>query len=197
MGGNASPLIADLVLSHFEFQYAINTQTNYQHNNGTIFRYMDDLLAANIKNFMDISKNIYPNSLPLEKTNIVQYECNYLDLHINTRDKRIRVYDKTKDFNFPVVKYVSPESNLHDNVIYGVLYSQLIRTARICNKLEDFLNLSLEMLEIYQRRNADSAKIAFRIARFAANYPALLVKYGLYSKQDIFNAILKKLFARL
>ncbi len=197
MGGNASPLIADLVLSHFEFQYAINTHTNHQRNNEVTFRYMDDLLAINIENFMDISKNIYPNSLPLEKTNTCQYECNYLDLHINIKDKRITVYDKTKDFNFPVVKYVSPESNLHDNVIYGVLYSQLVRTARICNKLEDFLNLSLEMLKIYRRRNADSAKIALRITRFVANYPGLLVKYGLYSKQDIHKAILKKLFLHL
>ncbi len=134
--------------------------------------------------------------MPLERTNIDPAICNYLDLHIKLREKRISVYDKTQDFPFNVIKYVSPLSNLHSNVIYGILYSQLIRTARICNHLDDFVNKAAFIIMSYRKRNAERTKMALRIARFVSNYSSLLTKFGLYAKKDIYD-LLNQLFALL
>ena len=43
------------------------------------------------------------------------------------------------DFNFEVISYLFPQSNVHSMLGYSTYYSQLIRFFRLCNNINDFL----------------------------------------------------------
>ena len=43
------------------------------------------------------------------------------------------------DFNFEVISYPFPQSNVHSMLGYSTYYSQLIRFFRLCNIINDFL----------------------------------------------------------
>ena len=56
----------------------------------------------------------------------------YLDyyLYIDNGKFTTRLYDKGVDFNFPIVSFPFPSSNIPSAAAYGVYVSQLIRYAR-------------------------------------------------------------------
>ncbi len=66
MGNNCSHFQADLTLSFLECEYIC------KHDKQVIFaqRYIDDLITANFKTFMQIAFCIYPPELPLQCTNV-------------------------------------------------------------------------------------------------------------------------------
>ena len=49
------------------------------------------------------------------------------------------IYHKVDDFNFEVISYPFPQSNVHSMLGYSTYYSQLIRFFRLCNNVNDFL----------------------------------------------------------
>ena len=75
MGGNASPLIADLFLANLEFKYMDKLVSSKSPENlrmakklSNNSRYIDDIGVCNMNNnngFMICSKDIYPESIPL------------------------------------------------------------------------------------------------------------------------------------
>ena len=62
MGGNASPLIADLYLSLLEYQYLSklvrNKDFNLLHKLKYNSRYIDDIITPNVENFLEIAKHL-------------------------------------------------------------------------------------------------------------------------------------------
>lgn len=63
MGGNASPLIADLTLSMMEYTYL---ESHFIPKQAQLYRYVDDILAINM-DFDQHKDQIYHNSLKLNK----------------------------------------------------------------------------------------------------------------------------------
>ena len=49
------------------------------------------------------------------------------------------IYHKVDDFNFEVISYPFPQSNVHSMLGYSTYYSQLIRFFKLCNNNNDFL----------------------------------------------------------
>ena len=43
------------------------------------------------------------------------------------------------DFNFEVISYPFPQSNVHSMLCYSTYYSQLIQFFRLCNNINDLL----------------------------------------------------------
>ena len=88
MGGDTSPVIADLFLSHQEYKYMMdkNNPINLKHALSNNKRYLDDILVLNCKDFIDISKNIYPSEPILEASHGTGHEDHFLDLNINICD---------------------------------------------------------------------------------------------------------------
>ena len=88
MRGNASPFIADLFLCQLEYKYMMdkNNPNNLKHVLSNNKRYLDDILVLNCKDFIDISKNIYPSELNLEPSHGAGHEDHFLDLIINISD---------------------------------------------------------------------------------------------------------------
>ena len=144
MGGNASPFIANLYLSWCEYCYVTKlTKTDY--NLAKILsyncRYLDDICTVNCKDFDTISKDIYDNTLILEGSTCSYKRDNFLDLYIRVIDGKFvtGIYHKVDDFNFEVISYPFPDSNIHSSLGYSTFYSQLIRFHRLCNNKSDFL----------------------------------------------------------
>ena len=107
MGGNASPLLADLSLLSMEYAYmTLNKQTKF-----TSMRYIDDVLSINEPNFMHIARQIYDKSLQLEETYNGAH-CNFLDLSIGIANDKVElsIYNKTDAFPFLVNRFGHPDS---------------------------------------------------------------------------------------
>ena len=64
-----------------------------------------------------------------------------MDLYIRVVDHNFMtgIYHKVDDFNFEVISYPFPQSNVHSMLGYSTYYSQLIRFFRLCNNINDFL----------------------------------------------------------
>ncbi len=136
MGNNSSSDIADLTLSYLEFEY-LST-----HCKDSIWakRFIDDLLIANYRDFMQIASTIYSPELPLKRTNKYLDKVDFLDLAIRLINSKpvTSVYNKTDDFSFKVSKYGYVDSNVHSNVGLCVFFSQMIRFGRISDEISNF-----------------------------------------------------------
>ena len=71
------------------------------------YRYIDDLLCINNKDFKLSISDIYPKELILKKTNTIPRKSPFLDLDITITSYQFitKVYDKREDFNFDIVNF--------------------------------------------------------------------------------------------
>ena len=144
MGGNASPFIADLNLSWCEYCYMTKVvKTDYTLAKLLSYncRYLDDICTINLQNVGAIAKDIYDNILLLEGSTCSYKQDTFLDLYIRVVDHKFitGIYHKVDDFNFEVISYPFPQSNVHSMLGYSTYYSQLIRFFILCNNINDFL----------------------------------------------------------
>ena len=161
MGGNASPFIADLCLAWAEYSFMlklskskleadIKLAKSLSYNS----RYIDDIAVANMLSFGSVAKRIYHDSLPLEESDFSYHYDNFLDLSIRIHSKQfvIGIYHKVDDFDFEVINFPFPESNIHSKLGYNAFYSQLVRFFRLCNNLNDFsVRVQLLFHKLYKR----------------------------------------------
>ena len=182
MGGNASPLIADLTLSMMEFTYC----QSHTRNNLIAVRYIDDILALNCPDFITKAAGIYNKELRLEETYAGNHCC-FLDLDIKLQNGTVKtnVYNKTDAFPFKVNRFGYPDSmvsaNIHSNTIIG----QLIRYARICNNTNDFVSRAQELFACYISRDFPAAMLTVTFYKFAHSNPALICKFNYPNKSGI------------
>ena len=84
MGGNASPLIADLYLFWLKYQYlsklVTNKDFNLLHKLKYYSRYINDIITPNVENFLEIATHIYPTEMSLEQTHSDSLHDTFLDL---------------------------------------------------------------------------------------------------------------------
>ena len=126
MGGNGSPLTADLFLAKLEFRYNMDKLSSKSPDNLRMAkklnynsRYIDDIGVCNMNNindFMICSEDIYPDSIPLTAGCIENHKDTFLDLDIITEENRfiIKIYHKVDDFDFEVASFPFPTSNMSD-----------------------------------------------------------------------------------
>ena len=113
-------------------------------------RYLDDICTINLKYFGDIAKDIYDNTLILEGSACSYKQSTFLDIYIRVVDEKFvtGIYHKVDDFNFEVISFPFPQSNINTMLGYTTFYSQLIRFSRLCNNINDFLFLFLSTVAI-------------------------------------------------
>ena len=142
MGGNASPMLADLTLSMIEFEYLSKQQNlNIARTFGKVYRYMDDIAVIGEGDFKQVFNQIYPDSLQLEETSTSEKESNFLDLTISIEPNNTiltKLYNKTDDYTFRVVRYPHYCSNMHIDVAIRCYHAEILRFTRLCSKLYDF-----------------------------------------------------------
>jgi hypothetical protein len=174
MGGNASPLIADLTLSMMEFTYC----KNHTRNDVLAVRYIDDILTLNCPDFITKAANIYNKELKLEETYAGNHCC-FLDLDITVQNGTVKtnIYNKTDAFPFKVNRFGYPDSKVSANIHSNTIIGQLIRYARICNNLSDFTDRVRELFACYISRDFLIPMLTANFYRFARNNRALICKF--------------------
>ena len=63
-----------------------------------------------------------------------------LDLSITNGIVSIKIYDKGDNFNFEIVNFPFLDGDVPRPTSNGVYISQLLRFARVCSDVDDFIN---------------------------------------------------------
>lgn len=186
MGGNASPMMADLCLTIMEHRFMMSAQFTIQRSLRFVIRYIDDILVANCEDFANIATQIYPAALILNRADEpTDSKVAFLDLHIRRTGKlRIDLYDKTRDFNFSVVKFADITSNVPRNSTYQIFYGQLVRIARIITNETDWEIRVKELVKACLSVGANKEKLTKKFSQFGYNHQNLLWKYDIYTDSE-------------
>jgi hypothetical protein len=135
MGINCAPLLADLFLYSYEAEFIQGlikkNERKLARSFNFTFRYIDDALSLNNSRFGDFVDRIYPIKLEIKDTTDTNRSASYLEIDSEGR-LRTKLYDKTDDFNFPIVNFPFICSNIPAAPEYGVNISQMIRYSRTC-----------------------------------------------------------------
>ena len=144
MGTNCAPLLADLFLFCYEWDFMMSLSDNKQADVidafNTTSRYLDDILNINSVYFDNIVSQIYPSELQLNKANTSDTEAGFLDLHLSISNDIVstKIYDKRDDFDFEIVNFPFLDGDVPHSTSYGVYTSQLFRFARASSYVTDF-----------------------------------------------------------
>ena len=184
MGTNSAPLLADLFLHTFEYDFMVKTMKQditkaIQFSN--TFRYIDDLFSANNVDFGNYISAIYPSELELKDTSTSSTEVCYLDTNIKTGENtpfRISIYDKREDFAFRIVNFPHMDSNIPANPAYGVYISQLVRYARICTSKVDFINRLRGLSLRLRQQGFETNLLQKSFNKFFSRHGLIVEKYG-------------------
>ena len=195
MGGNASPLIADLYLSWLEFSFLSKLEKK---DTGLIYslrhncRYIDDIATPNFDNFLSIASQIYPKEIPLEPNDGNGLHDTFLDLDISICDSDFifKVFHKVDLFNFEVISFPFLESNIPQRICYSTFFSQLIRFLRICSNIHGFAERVQLLWNKLMVRNYEATVLKRYFKKFICQYSDEIVKYG-YSLSDILQYCLE------
>ena len=105
---------------------------------------------------------------------------------IRIYDKRfvIGIYHKVDDFNFDVINFPFPDSNIHSETGYNTFYSQLVRFFRLCNNVTDFsVRVCMVRSKLCSRGYKEKLMHKYFL-KFCKNYPVLL-KYSVPDNESL------------
>ena len=110
-------------------------------------RYLDDIFTIDNPEFEKHILDIYPTELQLNKANTSEKETYFLDLNIKVigSDAHTSVYDNRNDFGFHIINFPWLSGDVPRLPSYGVYISQLVRFARCCTSVSNFLSKNLQI----------------------------------------------------
>ena len=142
-------------------------------------RYLDDIAVINYLGFGAVAKFIYNSSLSLEESDFGYHYDHFLDLNIRIINNKfvIGIYHKVDDFDFEVISFPFPSSNISSQLGYTSFYSQLVRYFYLCNNLTDFIVRVKMLKNKLSSRGYRLVTLQKYFRKFCLVYPAPL-KYG-------------------
>ena len=194
MGTDCAPLVADLFLFSFEFDFMralIRNNMPLARKFNRTFRYIDDLLTLNNPDFCAFIDQIYPEELTLKRTTEGTDYCSYLDIKISIVAGRYTtdLYDKRETFKFKIVNFPHMDSNIPSKPAYGVFVSQLIRYMRVCGNYQQFVYRSTLITTKLQRQGFDYSMLCRTFKKFLSRNPMVLRKYQRSHKQMLVECV--------
>ena len=183
MGGNASPLIADLYLSWLEFTYLneLVKKKKFQlvHKLKHVSRYIDDIITPNLDIFLEIAKDIYPSDIPLEASKTNGFNDTFLDLDVTVHQGCFifKVFHKIDLFNFDVISYPFLDSNIPQRICYNTFFSQLIRFTRISSTRSGFAERVQLIYNKLSNRGYNTVLLNKTFSRFLCKYSHEVIKF--------------------
>ena len=126
MGTDCAPLIANLYLFFYEYNYIkslLKNNFNCAKKFTNTMRYIDDLLTLNNSTFSREIANIYSVELSLKKTTESCTMVSYLDICIRMMNSKFvtTVYDKRDSFDFHIVNFPILDSNIPTKPAYAYI----------------------------------------------------------------------------
>ena len=96
------------------------------------FRFIDDLITINDKNFEKNIHIIFQAELELKKENQIKKSDNFQDLNINMQNPRfqIKLYNTRENFNFNIIRVRYKSYNIPHKMFPSVMSAERLR---ICN----------------------------------------------------------------
>ena len=81
---------------------------------------MDNILNINNVYFDNMSSQIYPSELQLNKANTSDNEAAFLDLHLSISNDIVstKIYDKRDDFGFAIVNFPLLDGDVRRSTSY-------------------------------------------------------------------------------
>ena len=113
---------------------------------------------------------------------------NYLDVRISIKSSSgftTEVYHKVDEFNFPVVLYTFPDSNLPIKTGLNIFSAQLVRFARISSNVEAFRSRASSIFHTFHHRGYKSDHLISSCIKAFNKNRSLLHKFGCYSPRQI------------
>jgi hypothetical protein len=176
MGTNAAPAIANIALYYWESQYVDKLMQNgdselaMQHSLNE--RFIDDIFTCGLRERFPV--DIYPN-LTLVNTTLGEEKVVFLGMQIISDSKTGKIttsiYDKTKEWDFPIVKYPLGTANTPRHLTQSLMCGQMARIRRITNNTASFKDATMKLTRDLFRRGHD-------IGRITSGWKAHLRKYG-------------------
>ena len=105
-----------------------------------------------------------------------------MDLDTTLEENRFitKIYNKVDDFDFEVVSFPFPTSNMSDHITYNSFYSQLVRFSSVCSKFNDFDIRSRNLLLSLSNRGFSKYRLKNSFSKFALNHHDVLdIKYSM------------------
>ena len=137
-----------------------NNQTDIIEAFNSTSRHLDVLLNIDNPCFEQMVGHIYPTELQLDKANSSDTEAPFLDLNLSITNGIVssKIYDTRDDFNFEIVNFPFLDGDVPRSPSYGVYVSQLIRFARVCSNVDDFINRNLFLTTKLLKQGLDIIK---------------------------------------
>ena len=184
MGSSCSPAMATAALSWMEFEWCKQNQAKARQMNFT-FRYIDDLITFNNDLLRTEYKNIYPDCLPLSFTTVSSTKTNYMDLTVNLGTRaECSLYDKRKDFNFKICRYVDDSSNVPLNSKLNTFYGELLRIIKNCDTKTDFEPNCRDLIVGNIEKGIEVNRILGTAIKLSRRYQGLLLKYDVRGRKN-------------
>ena len=189
MGTNCAPFLANLFLYALEYKYMEKLARRdivEARKLSDCFRFIDDLLCLNHGEKLAKAKHeIYPAELCLNRENKTNRAVRFLDLKMSIEGSRINtaLFDKRDEFRFKVNKYPHLSSNVHKKRTHGIVISQLMRFAKACMRLPDFVARAREMIKTLMGKAYDIRLIKKKLSTFYDKYYSMVCNYNVTKKQ--------------
>ena len=179
-GTNFTPLLADLFLYSYENEFLDNMirsgHRRLARSLNICYRYIDDLIVFNNKNFLDYPKEIYPFQLNAKSQIKSDHLEDYLDLTF-VIDSGGKLYDKCDGFDFHIVNFSFLSSNIPSDPSYGVSISQLRRYAQRCSHYDDFRCRHRCLVDQILSQGYKALRLEKSLRKFYGRYQDLIEKY--------------------
>ena len=145
----------------------------------TTFRYLDDILNINIDYFDNMTSQIYPSELQLNKANTSDTEAAFSDLHLSISNDIVstKIYDKRNDFDFEIVNFPFLDGDAPRSTFYRVYISQLIRFARVSSYVADFNTRNKLLTQKLIKQGYRYHKLCKTLSKFYRRYYDLISKF--------------------
>ena len=102
------------------------------------------------------------------KIDIIHVWQKFLDLYLSITNGIVsyKIYDKRDDFNFEIETFPFLDGDVPHSPSCGVCISQLIRFARVCSNVDDFINRNLFLTSKLLKHGHSYHKIRKAFSKF-------------------------------
>ena len=145
MGGNASPLLANLYCYAVEKKFIEQSTLEIAKSHTLTVRYIDDFLCWGTKPPPQKMYGMDYKDTSLDSNDVVflgariRVEEDIAREEVKVKKKFIRLSVHRKEWNFKPLQYVHADSTMPDSIPKGIVKGAMYRASMICNNLSDLL----------------------------------------------------------